>query len=83
MSSALKQSIHSHCDKVADILLASKNTKDKKAQIEAAFCYCKEAFVELSVAYINLLSNSSHTPLLESIGEVVRGAVMEVHDLFR
>jgi len=49
---ALRQSVNRHNDNVSKILLTSKESLDKKTQIESAFRACKEAFIELSVAYL-------------------------------
>ncbi|RLU21146.1 hypothetical protein DMN91_005519 [Ooceraea biroi] len=52
---ALKRSIGRHNDNVAKILLGSRDTLDKRQSVESAFRACKEAFFEISSAYINLL----------------------------
>lgn len=71
---ALRNSINTHNDTVAKILLSSKATAEKKSQIESAFRMCKEAFFDLST-----LENSAFTSAL-SLGEVkdvITGALSE------
>lgn len=37
------------------ILLSSKDSIDRRSQVQSAYTVCKEAFLEVSVAYVNLL----------------------------
>jgi len=78
---ALRQSINRHNDNVAKILLASKESLDRKTQIESAFRACKEAFIELSTAYLTLLENDSASAITaEELKSVISNSVSKVGD---
>lgn len=63
---------------LSPLLLSSKETLARCSQIATAFRVCKEAFVKLSAAYINLLE--CNTPSLGTIGDIVRGTLVEACD---
>jgi len=78
---ALRQSINRHNDNVAKILLANKESLDRRTQIECAFRVCKEAFIELSSAYLTLLENGTTSPITsEKLKNVIDKSVSEVGD---
>lgn len=76
---ALRNSINTHNDAIAKILLSSKETAEKKSQIESAFRVCKEAFFDLSSACLFLLENGmpSTGPSLDEIKNTVISALSE------
>lgn len=55
---ALKQSINIHHEGISKLLLSSKVSLEKRMQIESAFRFCKEAFLELSTAYLCMFENN-------------------------
>lgn len=55
---ALRKSVMRQHDSVAKILLACKESLDKKAIIESAFRACKEAFLEVSAVLLHTLEES-------------------------
>jgi len=78
---ALRQSINRHNNNVAKILLASKESLDKKTQIESAFRACKEAFIELSTAYLTLLENGNTSPIIsEELRNIIDNSMSKVGD---
>jgi len=78
---ALRQSINRHNDNVSKILLASKESLDRRTQIESAFRACKEAFIELSSAYLTLLENGTASPITsEELKNVIDKSVSKVGD---
>ncbi|XP_011688406.1 PREDICTED: uncharacterized protein LOC105450322 [Wasmannia auropunctata] len=74
----LKESIDAHNNAVVELLISNKDLKDKRVKIESAFRACKEAFVEVSAAYVSLLENGMLKSNLNSIKSVVGEAVSEV-----
>jgi len=77
----LRQSVNRHNDNVSKILLASKESLDKKTQIESAFRACKEAFIELSVAYLTLLENGTASPITsEEVKNIICSSMSKVGD---
>jgi len=60
---ALRRSINDHSDKVSELLSASKIASDKRTKIEVALRVSREAFAEISVAYIGLLERNEITLL--------------------
>ncbi|XP_011688456.1 PREDICTED: uncharacterized protein LOC105450360 [Wasmannia auropunctata] len=58
--------VKEHNDNVSKLLLSSKDTLDRRAQIELAFRECKEAFLELSAGYLLLLENRKSASSLSS-----------------
>ncbi|XP_071651374.1 uncharacterized protein [Temnothorax longispinosus] len=78
---AMRQSINNHHDNVAKILLACKESKDRKAQIDSAFRFCKEAFLEFSTAYLSLLDGGGNaTPLSGDLKSFIGKAITEGYD---
>lgn len=71
----LKQSINDRNDDVSRILLASKDTLEKRKKIEAAFRECKEAFLEVSTVLVNILKDGALSSC--GIAEVVKKAVTD------
>ena len=64
---------------IAKLLLSSKETLDRRSQLESAFRFCKEAFLELSSAYLNLVA-SERTPervTIEGVRDVIEGALAD------
>lgn len=77
----LRQSVNVHNKNVSKILLASKETLEKRMQIESAFRACKEAFLELSITYLTLLESRMSAPTVsDEIKSLVCGAVTEACD---
>lgn len=78
---ALRNSISVHNDAVAKILLSSKESAEKKQQIESAFRVCKEAFFDLSSACLYMLENNEpvSSPSLGDIKDAVAGALSDFH----
>lgn len=74
---ALRNSINSHNDTVAKILLPSKETAEKKLQIESAFRVCKEAFFDLSAACLFMFENnaSMSSPSTGEVKDAITGAL--------
>ncbi|KMQ84819.1 putative 50 kda protein in type i retrotransposable element r1dm [Lasius niger] len=72
--SALKSSINEQYDNVMKILLTSKETSDRKNQIESALRLCKESFLEAASALTCFLEEGS----LERRTDVIRSALREV-----
>lgn len=58
---ALRATVDRHSDTVSKLLLASKESLEKKAIIEAAFRACRDAFMEVSTVLVNLLDERSAT----------------------
>lgn len=56
---ALKASIDEHNDAIVRLLLTSKETAEKRNQIESTFRFCKEAFLEVATTLTCLLEESS------------------------
>lgn len=54
---ALRQAVNRHNDAIARILITSKESVDRKSQIENAFRVCKEAFQEVSIVLAYVLEN--------------------------
>ncbi|EZA53604.1 hypothetical protein X777_06914 [Ooceraea biroi] len=52
---SLRRSVNRHNDNVAKVLLGSKDSIEKRKSLESAFRACKEAFFEVSAAYLSLL----------------------------
>lgn len=76
---ALRRSIRVHNDKVAKLLLTSKEILKKRSMIELAFRACKEAFMEISIVLLELLEERSNTisPNFDCIKKVVLDALHE------
>lgn len=75
----LRVSVDKHNDAMARILLISKNTADKKATIESAFRSCKDAFLEVSLALINLLQTKKDgSELVENIKKFVENSLDKI-----
>lgn len=64
--SELRTMVKEHNDNVSKLLLSSKDTLDRRTQIELAFRECKEAFLELSAGYLLLLENRKSASSLSS-----------------
>lgn len=78
---ALRASLDKHQDAVAKILLASKDTLEKRTAIESGFRACKDAFVEVSLTLINLLEmREREVDLFHNINKVVKEAVDNIND---
>ncbi|XP_011859674.1 PREDICTED: uncharacterized protein LOC105557119 [Vollenhovia emeryi] len=80
---ALRHSVNEHHDGISKLLLSSKESLEKRMLIESAFRECKEAFVELSTAYLNLIENNSQsqqTWLTETIRGTVDDALNDICD---
>lgn len=61
----------------------SKKSLEKRTQIESAFRFCKEAFLELSTEYLCMLENNKSQSLKsETIRDDVCDALSEVCDAF-
>lgn len=71
---ALKKSVTQQHDGVAQILLGSKETVERKKLIEAAFRVCKEAFLEVAALYLGTIENRSSEINLEA---KVKNSVLE------
>ena len=56
--SVLKNSLNEHHDIMIKELLTSKETADKRNQIESAFRFCKEAFLEVANTLTCLLNEN-------------------------
>lgn len=76
---ALKVSINEHNDAIVKILLTSKETAEKRTQIESAVRYCKEAFFEVAGMLTHLLEEGERPRelrqsrmLLEMFWEILR-----------
>lgn len=77
---ALRQSINRHNDNVSRILLTSKESLEKRAQIESAFRVCKETFLELSTAFLDLQVNKMSVSLSsEELKTIVNNTMTEVY----
>lgn len=73
---ALKQTVNRHNDDVSGLLLSSKDSKERRKDIEKAFRECKEAFLEVANVLTNILEDRS--VLTEgSLEEAVRRAVTD------
>lgn len=73
---SLRRSIDRHNDFLAKLLLTSKESSEKCAQIESAFRTCKKAFVEVASALVNLLEKE--LARIETDVEDIKKAVREV-----
>lgn len=81
---ALRQSVNGHHDSISKLLLSSKESLEKRSQIEAAFRVCKEAFVELSAAYFGLLDSSAALlPLSQDFKDCISKMITEAFDTER
>lgn len=76
---ALKRVVCEHNDKVAKLLLTSKETLDKRSYMEAAFRACKEAFMEVSTVLLEMLQDGSGSAArnLDCIKKAVHDALQE------
>ncbi|XP_020295237.1 uncharacterized protein LOC109860519 [Pseudomyrmex gracilis] len=75
---AMRRSISEHANAVSRLLLTSKDSSDRRFQIESAFRSCKEAFFELSTLYLYLLEerkNDSLSP--ESVKNIITQALSQ------
>jgi len=77
---ALKRSINDHSDKVSELLSASKIASDKRTKIEAALRVSREAFAEISAAYIGLLELGMKSPSSEMISGIIKNVLSETRD---
>lgn len=75
----LKASVNKHYDVVTKFLLTSKETAEKRSQLEIAFRVCKDAFLEMATSLAYYLENGSAT---HTIGDV-KLAVREVMEDFK
>ncbi|XP_020298689.1 uncharacterized protein LOC109862930 [Pseudomyrmex gracilis] len=75
---AFKQSLANHSDNVSRILLSSKESLDKRREIESAFRTCREAFSELSAVYLALLEKENNAVTIESVKEMITDAVSKM-----
>lgn len=76
--SALRIMIERHRDTVSRILLTRKESLEKRSMIESAFRACRDAFVEMSDVFTNLLEErSTHNNSLEAD---IRKAVVDTLD---
>src|SRR5215831_18940233 len=77
----LRQTIHEYNDNLSKILLGSKESIDRRVQIEYAFRACKEAFLELLAAYLMLLDGKETvTSLSEDLKNHVKNIISETLD---
>ncbi|XP_024876853.1 uncharacterized protein LOC112457818 [Temnothorax curvispinosus] len=78
---ALRQSLNRHHDNVSRLLLTSKENLEKRTQIDSAFRACKEAFIELSAAYLKMIeSDSQQVNIAETVRSIVGDALSDAHD---
>lgn len=74
----LKVSVNLHNDAILKILLTSKEAANKKTQIESAFHFCKEAFLEMATTLTCFLEARSTEYMIKSVKSAVR-EVMNDH----
>jgi len=78
---ALRQSINAHNDNVTKILMTSKESSEKRNQIETAFRACKEAFLEISTAYLSRLEIEASTPSpTEELKLIINDSLSKISD---
>lgn len=76
-TNALKNLVNKHNDELAGILLGSKESVERKKAIEASFRVCKEAFLEIASAHMQLLENRYNNISLDDIRSVVSEVICE------
>ncbi|XP_020297471.1 uncharacterized protein LOC109862001 [Pseudomyrmex gracilis] len=75
---ALRASISKHEETFTRLMLSSKDTIERKAQIESAFRVCKEAFLDVSSVLAHLLEEkSSEKSVIREVRRVVMDALRE------
>lgn len=77
---ALIASICKHQDNVSKILLASKETLERRSQIETVFRMYKEAFIEMSTVLTHFMEKNS---VANDATENIKSAVREVFNEFK
>jgi len=75
--SFLRESFNVQHDNLARILLTSKETADRRCQVESAFRFCKEAFLEVATTLTNLLEERS-ADSTEVIRNAIRNALEDI-----
>lgn len=73
---SLKISVNNHNNTFTKIMLSSKETAEKRGQLEAAFRFCKEAFLEMANTLKCLIEEGSS----ERIGNICKAAVRDVFE---
>ncbi|XP_011171106.1 uncharacterized protein LOC105203880 [Solenopsis invicta] len=76
---ALRQTVNRYSDELAKILLSSEESLKRRRQIESAFCVCRDAFLELSSAYLNALEHKASPPPLS---EDLKSHINKASDAF-
>lgn len=71
---SLKVSMNKHSDVVAKILLTSKDTAEKRGQIESAFRFCREAFLEMANTLTCMIDEGS-SERINNMKQAVRDAL--------
>lgn len=64
----LRQSINKHNDRIAKLLLSSKETSERRTIVEAAFRACRDAFNEVTTVLIGVLNDKSEAKSLDLDG---------------
>lgn len=82
--SALKASVDRNCSNVTQVLSASKETKDKKCQIEAAMRMCREAFMEVSsILFYTIEERFKQDAVIADIKKTIAEGFENVRDVLR
>jgi len=67
---ALRISVDRQCELVNRIILTSKETMERRSQVDAALHVCRNAFLEMSIVLVNLLDERSSELNIDNIKKV-------------
>lgn len=74
----MRRSINEHVNAVSKLLLTSKDSSERRCQIESALRSCKEAFFELSTIYLCLLEEKKNDQRsMDSIKSMISQALTQ------
>lgn len=77
---SLKASVNRHTEIISKFLLTSKETAEKRSQIETAFRFCKDAFLEMATSLACLLEAQPKTGMIEEVKQVIREAMEDIKE---